>query len=139
MCFLPACSCTNLTIVSNTQSLNSQHRSLKRSEFISPPPCMYRQPQYIFSSHGRSCVFSNALAICGTLTSFINRTVYKALRACSTSLGKGKKGSLKRCFGWGSIGVLWIKVSLEPFFFEEKKWAALETVHNQGPCHSCIG
>lgn len=53
---------------------------------------MYRQPQYIFSSHGRSRVYFNALAICGTLTSFINRTVCSAPWVCFSRLGEEDKG-----------------------------------------------
>lgn len=66
-------SCTNLTIVSNTQSLNPQCCLLKHSEFILF--LIYRQPQYIFRSCGISRVYFNTLAICGTLTPYINITV----------------------------------------------------------------
>lgn len=62
---------------------------------------MYRQPQYIFSSRGRSHVYFNTLAICGTLTSFINRTVCRAPLLCFTSFGKKSK---KRGKWRGALG-----------------------------------
>lgn len=52
-------------------------------------------------------MYFNALAICGTLTSFINRTVCSAPRVCCTSLGEeekgGGRGALWEGFCWGSL------------------------------------
>lgn len=52
----------------------------------------YRQPHYVFSSRGRSRVYFNAAAICGNMTSFINRTVCRAPCVCSASFGEEDKG-----------------------------------------------
>lgn len=71
-------------------------------------------------------MYFNALAICGTLTSSINRTVCSAPRVCFASLGKEEKGVVKGCFGRGAVGVVCMEVMLEQFPFEER-WAALET------------
>ena len=92
---------------------------------------MYRQPQYIFSSRGRSRVYFNAPAICGTLTSFINRTVCSAPRVCFTSLVEEQKGVVKGALWDGRWGGVWTDVTLAPFPFEER-WATLESMRLTG-------
>lgn len=79
-------------------------------------------------------MYFNAPAICGTLTSFINRTVCSAPRVCFASLVEEQKGVVKGALwdGWvgggvcrgGSLNGRHVGAR-SPF---EERWATLESV-----------